>query len=1034
MIIKNWCRAISQHDHFVERDRREKRGVFPSIFRALNPFRALRRTVARSGFLGPTSPLSALDASDQRSWCERVRADVWGIKSSVRFLAAAERFRGEWEALGPVRVEQLIRGTYISLCVSAVLLLIAAAFFGLWMVDLYQTGDPVFFAVMPSCAMAVVFTLYFSNLLYRIDLLKTGRHKLHPFVSVIKKILRLFFRNPDKKTRLKDKSSIVSVLISVGLLVGFFPETIVAADTTNLLDDFVLKSTDLGYQLLNSLFGMHSPTDEATGSVSAGMSMLIAGQAIIFNTVVLTGMAVLISVSMGTAIIHTSYEGMPLGKKVHTIWGPVRIAITILALAPMPGAGGFSVIQSTVVGAAYPSFGMASYMAQKGLDQMGVAIEEGLELDPRAQILDASVEQMVGALLDMLVITHYADSREAMGVGRPLRAWKEAGFPRAGFIRPATKEGVVRKITENISQNLMVDAPIQTANKTIIYEIWAWDRVIQEATWPSMYRLSGDHEKDGEKYYTRLGSVSIQCETEQAGVCAQRQQLLESLITDVSIVAHNAVWNTIDWRDRRQQQADAARGTPPDIRPVNMELFYSRIIDFQTQYRAVGINAGAMREKAKIIHEALKARVDRDGFMMLGATHIGLSRILETISKQAGALPGGTLHEFEDILEEYTQAAAKHDHDSAPQFQDMVKNLQAIKKFVINRDMEQIRLAGDGNEGLANQYLYKMIGAPFSVIPNFMEVGIGEDPLLRLQNTGHGLIAALEAAVVARMITLASAKAAQNAQEAAGLAAGGIPVVGGAAEALWKGTVGTGAAFLLSIVESIADIAGYLMIMLWVPALAMAYYLPAVPMILWTIAIAGMIITLVESVFAAPIWAAAHASQEGDGLMGVHARAGYMLVMGVLLRPSLMVISFFVSFELMDLVLEIFNRIFDLENKALAVGHISGIVSFIAMLYLYVLIVIALEHKIFGLITWLPDNVIRWAGQTLGSQLGGEAQHGVSGVGSGLQQLPGGQRHDGHGMGKSAGLISDQSTPGSQNSTNSNDDINDAGTKINSSR
>ena len=107
-----------------------------------------------------------------------------------------------------------------------------------------------------------------------------------------------------------------------------------------------------------------------------------------------------------------------------------------------------------------------------------------------------------------------------------------------------------------------------------------------------------------------------------------------------------------------------------------------------------------------------------------------------------------------------------------------------------------------------------------------------------------------------------------------------------------------------------------------------------------------------------------------------------MMLIGVLLRAPLMVVAFFIAYELMGLMVHLFNKLFTFEQKAMmAEVSLSGIITIIAMIYLYVLTIIVMEHKIFGLITWLPDNVLNWAGTAVGgNQLGHQAEQSVRSV------------------------------------------------------
>ncbi|MFK5948059.1 MAG: DotA/TraY family protein [Methylococcales bacterium] len=79
-------------------------------------------------------------------------------------------------------------------------------------------------------------------------------------------------------------------------------------------------------------------------------------------------------------------------------------------------------------------------------------------------------------------------------------------------------------------------------------------------------------------------------------------------------------------------------------------------------------------------------------------------------------------------------------------------------------------------------------------------------------------------------------------------------------------------------------------------AIFFAYYLPALPFILWMSAVAGLMIMVVEVMVAAPIWIVAHALPEGDGMAGNQAKQGYMMYLSLTFRAPLMVVGFFASY------------------------------------------------------------------------------------------------------------------------------------------
>jgi hypothetical protein len=120
-----------------------------------------------------------------------------------------------------------------------------------------------------------------------------------------------------------------------------------------------------------------------------------------------------------------------------------------------------------------------------------------------------------------------------------------------------------------------------------------------------------------------------------------------------------------------------------------------------------------------------------------------------------------------------------------------------------------------------------------------------------------------------------------------------------------------------------------------------------------------------ETIFAAPLWAVAHALPEGEGMAGQHGRTGYMMLLGVLVRPPLMVVGFMSAVVIMPLIGTLTGLTFMVFSRNIAGSHFTGPLSIIAMTFLIGFVMVLVSHKVFKLITHLPDTVTKWIGQTV---------------------------------------------------------------------
>lgn len=213
--------------------------------------------------------------------------------------------------------------------------------------------------------------------------------------------------------------------------------------------------------------------------------------------------------------------------------------------------------------------------------------------------------------------------------------------------------------------------------------------------------------------------------------------------------------------------------------------------------------------------------------------------------------------------------------------------------------------------------------------------------------------------------------------DGAGLAAGAVaatkiftPPVDGKEDGLLKGFGMLGKMFskLIAVVPILILIVTALLTF----GMALAYYLPSVPFILWTLGVVGYLVLLVESMVAAPLWAIGHAIPEGDGLAGQHGKQGYMLFLNVIARPTLMVFGFFAAILILWGASTWASQQFQTFASGLQAETFTGLLAYIALTGVIGGLMIAAAHMCFRLVYEVPDRVLRWIG-------GGGAQLGESG-------------------------------------------------------
>lgn len=144
----------------------------------------------------------------------------------------------------------------------------------------------------------------------------------------------------------------------------------------------------------------------------------------------------------------------------------------------------------------------------------------------------------------------------------------------------------------------------------------------------------------------------------------------------------------------------------------------------------------------------------------------------------------------------------------------------------------------------------------------------------------------------------------------------------------------------------------------WIIGATLAIYIPLVPYIIFTVAVVGWFLLVIEAIVAAPILAISFMLPTGDE-MGKMLQ-GLMLLLNIILRPVLMLFGFIFATRLYQAVVKLVNfgmlSNFDYLNTA------DSMFAWVAVLTIYATFVITLSNKSFSLIYALPDKVLRWMG------------------------------------------------------------------------
>ena len=159
-----------------------------------------------------------------------------------------------------------------------------------------------------------------------------------------------------------------------------------------------------------------------------------------------------------------------------------------------------------------------------------------------------------------------------------------------------------------------------------------------------------------------------------------------------------------------------------------------------------------------------------------------------------------------------------------------------------------------------------------------------------------------------------------------------------------------------------------------------AFYAPMLPYMIFLFGSIAWLMSVIEAMVAGPIIALGVMSPEGEGIMG-KSEQGFMLLVNIFLRPSMMIIGFVTAIALTYVGVWILNYGFGTAAEFLINAGVAGINSGHYMLsqtmahafyiFIFISIYMTIVQKSFTLIYQLPDKVLRWIGgpqETTGSE------------------------------------------------------------------
>jgi len=305
--------------------------------------------------------------------------------------------------------------------------------------------------------------------------------------------------------------------------------------------------------------------------------------------------------------------------------------------------------------------------------------------------------------------------------------------------------------------------------------------------------------------------------------------------------------------------------------------------------------------------------------------------------------------------------------------------LAAFRQGLAADNAKSVISGDESTFGMVKRYLGRIMGWPISQTGNFsigqalvgatmngLTDGGNANPIIMFKNMGDYTMTIGEGMAMAALAVKSGVEAAADAAQGAAA----VPGLGTVARA--GAAAGSGAKLVLSMLTFVSQ----LMI---AAGAVMAIYIPLVPFLSWLGGLVQYFVVVVEGLVAASIGALAHMEAEGEGF-GPRTERFYLFLLNALARPALMLFGFFLASALVVLLGGFEFRMFAPAIANSQGNSVTGLVSFIGLLGVFLFAGWSLIQGLFNLVHMLPDQVLGYMGASHSSNIGSDTESKLHGL------------------------------------------------------
>lgn len=720
--------------------------------------------------------------------------------------------------------------------------------------------------------------------------------------------------------------------------------------------------TDKSVELLGIIFGATVGDIYLGGVPNSALAEIMEK----FNFIIVTAGMIVVSYAGIMSTINTAQEGTVMGKKWSAVWIPMRSIIGMLLMVPSPGTG-YSMIQVTVMWIVLQGVGAADQLWTILLENLAVGNSASMGTTGSNIAYDTEGEKLADALLGHAICmeVYHLLSKAPAGVAPTLsipptyeellafrtydaqlrhsqdniNTWIADNGSKVKYYRKVTQAAVASDSIPN-----GVSGPTGSTFATSDGAIAKGQALFGDSTDGSPYaQVCGRIDIDVAVFYNEYlnAANSIDDPPDQSEILKAaediyniKQQTISTMLTSLQPLAEQIVSGEITATD-----PGLALAYRKNAIEAYSSLMQSLVIPVET-----GDVDQTMIELGK-----------QDGWITAGSYYFTFNKVLQSQTFTNSLTPMASYGTIEcekcvvdGVVNEQCLLEARVDETSScatlgilKDFQSYSYNLLALindqKEAVLSSSTAATNIDVQGEAGESAGELLGLVSAGNTQVmeglANLMS-GDGE-PLLAHAAFGKGLMIAAEVLWFLALAMLAFVS----------VTTGFIPFVS------------AGASITLSVATMVFGMVAPVLGLMWTFGATLAIYLPFIPYMIFTVTALGWLLTVVESIIAAPLIALGLVIPAGDE-MGKLSTA-LMLLANIFLRPMLMIFGFILAANVYKAAITLVDY-----GMSVVIADVNAntVFSWVVIMVVYVTFIISLANTSFSLIYAVPDKILRWLG------------------------------------------------------------------------